>query len=207
MTCVAFDTFPAGAASVPAARHMAAATLRRWAVDEAARDSAGLIVSELITNAQRAADGHVALRLTLGAGLVIEVWDGSDLPPVPADGPASDAADADAEGGRGLAIVAALSTRTAWYRTRGGGKVVWAQLPAHIPALRPVGHADTLARRGPLPRQIPVLPLGAADDLALLQRVVDGLRALDDWHRPPDVARGRGDPAGVGPVRPGGAGR
>ncbi|WP_240724151.1 ATP-binding protein [Frankia sp. B2] len=204
MIRVARDVFPAEAASVPAARRWAEAVLRRWAVDEAARDSAGLIVSELTTNAQRAADGHVALRLTLSAGLVIEVWDGSDLPPAPADGTPSDA---EAEGGRGLAIVAALSTRTAWYRTRGGGKVVWAQLPARTLPLRPVGHADTLPRRRPLPPQIPVLSLGASDDLTVLQRVVDGLRALDDWHRLPDAARGRGAQAGVGPVGPGEAGR
>jgi hypothetical protein len=54
--------------------------------------------------------------------LVIEVWDRSplDLEPL--------VADADAECGRGLTVVAALSDRWGWERTGHHRKVVWAEL-------------------------------------------------------------------------------
>ena len=45
---------------------------------------------------------------------------------------------ADAESGRGLLMVEALSNRYGWYRLEGGsaGKVVWAELPAPVPRRR-----------------------------------------------------------------------
>ncbi len=57
--------------------------------------------------------------------VVILVWDASLLPPVPRD------VGDDAENGRGLLLVEALSTRWNWYIPRHlGGKVVWAQIGA-----------------------------------------------------------------------------
>jgi hypothetical protein len=57
------------------------------------------------------------------AQVVIFVWDANPLPPV-----ANDAAD-DAENGRGLMIVQAISARWGWDFPPGiGGKVVWAQI-------------------------------------------------------------------------------
>ena len=69
--------------------------------------------------------GHPPIALRLLADqerLVIEAWDQSphDLEPV--------AADEDAETGRGLMIVAALSTRWGSRRTGYNRKVVWAEL-------------------------------------------------------------------------------
>jgi hypothetical protein len=54
--------------------------------------------------------------------LLIEAWDQSPLDPEP------QAADAAAEGGRGLMIVAALSRRWGCERTDTQHKVVWAEL-------------------------------------------------------------------------------
>jgi hypothetical protein len=54
--------------------------------------------------------------------VVVLVWDASPLPPVLVD------ASEDAETGRGLLLVQALSTRWGWHFPPGlGGKVVWAQ--------------------------------------------------------------------------------
>src|SRR6266567_3081009 len=57
------------------------------------------------------------------AQFVILVWDASPLPPVPVD------AGGDAENGRGLLLVQAISARWGWHFPQDiGGKVVWAQL-------------------------------------------------------------------------------
>jgi hypothetical protein len=65
----------------------------------------------------------IALRLTIGDGsVVIEVWDQSPLDPEPRD------ADAGAECGRGLTVIAALSHRWGCERTGRNRKVVWAEL-------------------------------------------------------------------------------
>ncbi len=53
--------------------------------------------------------------------VVVLVWDASPLPPVPMD------ADDEAENGRGLLLVQALSARWGWHFPPDmGGKVVWA---------------------------------------------------------------------------------
>ncbi|WP_239336557.1 ATP-binding protein [Frankia sp. CiP3] len=185
---VAVERFPAGPASVPAARKAAVRVLRGWAVDDATVETAELIVSELVTNAEKAssADDVIAVRLTAADGrLTLEVWDSSDSSPV------QRGQDIDAESGRGLFLVEALSMRRGWYWPRSGGKVVWAQLRAEIQPAQPLksvgtipGPAEALDRR--TAGRVPDAPFSIAfvDHPALLQRVVDGLRALDGWHRP-----------------------
>lgn len=91
--------------------------------------SAELVVSELVTNAVQAsgAIGRTApVRLWLlsdEAQLLILVWDASPHPPVRAD--VSD----DAETGRGLLLVDAISEQWAWYfPAQEGGKYVWARI-------------------------------------------------------------------------------
>ena len=103
------------------------AILREWRLT-ALQESAGLLVSELVTNSVQASRGmtHAApVRLRLlsdGTQAVILVWDASPQPPVPAH-PGDDA-----ETGRGLLLVEAVSARWGWYVPPDmGGKVVWAQ--------------------------------------------------------------------------------
>jgi hypothetical protein len=66
-------------------------------------------------------DGTGVVRACCPHGVQIEVWDGLDR--MPQRGP--DLA-LEAESGRGLVLVEALSTRWGAYPTAGGGKVVWA---------------------------------------------------------------------------------
>jgi anti-sigma regulatory factor (Ser/Thr protein kinase) len=101
--------------------------LYEWGLRDLAED-ATLVVSELITNAVDASivlPGRppVALRLLANAkSLVIEVWDHSPLDLEFRE------VGADAECGRGLMVVAALSDRWGWERTGLRRKVVWAEL-------------------------------------------------------------------------------
>ncbi len=116
--------------AVPSARLHARFVVREWGIPAIAPDCE-LIVSELVTNAvthgtRRPGTGDlppVRLRLAGRArGIQIEVWDACDeMPQMPADPPGGDE-----PGGRGLVLVAALSSRWGAYRTRGGGKVVFA---------------------------------------------------------------------------------
>jgi anti-sigma regulatory factor (Ser/Thr protein kinase) len=99
--------------------------------------TAALVVSELVSNAVQAsleltgsrfagqwAPGIPPVRVWLSADdhrVVIQVWDGSDLPPVPQ--PVAPEADS----GRGLLLVGALSAEWGCYTPeKSSGKVVWA---------------------------------------------------------------------------------
>lgn len=99
--------------------------------------TAVLLVSELVTNAVRfSGDPERALRYSerAGAGLIslslrhfrdrllIEVFDTDTHPPVLAD------ADGDAENGRGLMLVTALSKEWSYFLLHDGGKVVYCLL-------------------------------------------------------------------------------
>jgi anti-sigma regulatory factor (Ser/Thr protein kinase) len=91
-------------------------------------DDAAILVSELFGNSLRHSRSGlpgetVTIVVTAGGGVVrVEVSDRSG-PGVPE--PRS--ADRDAEGGRGLALVAALATRWGW-RQCGGRTVTWFEL-------------------------------------------------------------------------------
>ena len=97
-------------------------------------ETAELLVSELVTNAVRfAGDPARTLRYSERAdaslislslrhftqGLLIEVWDTDNSPPVLCD------VDADAENGRGLMLVDALAKKWSYFYPPGGGKVVY----------------------------------------------------------------------------------
>ena len=112
--------------AVPCARLHARYVLGEWGLT-AFSESTGLLVSELVTNAiqiSRVAEQDAPVRLWLvsdRAQVVIFVWDASPLPPLPGD------VGEDAESGRGLLIVQAVSARWGWDFPPGmGGKVVWA---------------------------------------------------------------------------------
>lgn len=103
-----------------------------WDVNHV-RDRAGMIVSELVTNAVVHATGHVRLDAILRNDFLhIRVRDDSLAPPVMA-APADPAAEP-GDHGRGLRIVDRLSTSWGWYPSGAAdgkasdGKVVWATL-------------------------------------------------------------------------------
>jgi anti-sigma regulatory factor (Ser/Thr protein kinase) len=115
--------------AVPCARLHAKHVFREWNLVHIT-DDAELIVSELMTNAVKAAAPRrdiqpITLHLRASREhLLIQVWDALTAPPAPRPHAI------DAETGRGLEIVSLLSDRWGYYHPDGGGKVVWATLAA-----------------------------------------------------------------------------
>jgi hypothetical protein len=119
--------------AVPCARLHTRQVLWEWGLAHHT-DSTELLVSELITNGVQASRAmtQAAVRLWLlsdRARVMILAWDASPLPPVRAN------PRVDAENGRGLLLVDAISERWGWYfpgehapASAAGqrGKVVWA---------------------------------------------------------------------------------
>jgi anti-sigma regulatory factor (Ser/Thr protein kinase) len=122
-----FIEFGALPGAVPCARLHARLVLAEWGLTGLS-EQVELVVSELVTNAVRAA-GHsrgggltAAVRLWLLSDLhcvLIRVWDGSNQMPVRRD------AGPDEECGRGLMLVDHLVSEWGSYR-KANGKVVWA---------------------------------------------------------------------------------
>ncbi|MFC9260520.1 SpoIIE family protein phosphatase [Streptomyces hydrogenans] len=113
--------FPADASVVGAARKAAAGQLTAWGLDEMSFTTE-LVVSELVTNAVRYAGGPIGLRLIRENVLVCEVSDPSNTQPRLRRARWSD------EGGRGLFLIAQLTTRWGSRYTR-SGKTIWAEQP------------------------------------------------------------------------------
>ena len=122
--------------AAPCARLHATLVLWEWHLGALVR-TAALVVSELVSNAVQASAGLTGsrfagqwtpgippVRLWLSADehrLVIQVWDGSDRPPVP------QAVAPEADSGRGLLLVGSLSAEWGCYTPeKSSGKVVWA---------------------------------------------------------------------------------
>jgi serine/threonine-protein kinase RsbW len=115
------------------ARATVTETLTAWGLRHLA-DDATQITSELVTNAvtasiRAAPEGTEPAPITLMIGsargeLCIRVWDPDPTPPPRA----RQVPDTRAEHGRGLLIVAELSTRWGWYPAH-AGKYVWSALP------------------------------------------------------------------------------
>jgi anti-sigma regulatory factor (Ser/Thr protein kinase) len=127
--CQSFLELGALPAAAPCARLHARQVLWEWGLT-AFSESTELLISELVTNAMRISQATVQcppVRLWVvsdRAQVLIFVWDASPLPPVTNDDIANDA-----ENGRGLMIVQAISARWGWDFPPGlGGKVVWAQV-------------------------------------------------------------------------------
>jgi anti-sigma regulatory factor (Ser/Thr protein kinase) len=119
------------------ARRHTEQALRAWDVAHLA-DTADLLVTELVTNAvafagagsdaegEAVAVRRIWLALRLLAGqLIIEVGDPDPRPPVRAADVSTDA-----ENGRGLMLVEALSNRWDYYLPPSGGKVVYCVIDA-----------------------------------------------------------------------------
>src|SRR5450755_891179 len=112
---------PAELTSAHRARTLIRRPLKRWGLGELI-PSSELLVSELVTNAVRYAQGQIGLRLVLEGGLVIEVLDDS------AALPRLRHPDDQDERGRGLQVVSQVAQR--WGARRAvSGKVVWCELP------------------------------------------------------------------------------
>ncbi|MFC9795646.1 SpoIIE family protein phosphatase [Streptomyces sp. NPDC127584] len=111
--------FPADESVVAAARKAAAGQLTAWGLD-AVSFTTELVVSELVTNAVRYAGGPIGLRLIRENTLVCEVNDPSNTQPRLRRARWSD------EGGRGLFLIAQLTTRWGSRYTR-SGKTIWTE--------------------------------------------------------------------------------
>ncbi|HMH91401.1 MAG TPA: ATP-binding protein [Streptosporangiaceae bacterium] len=112
--------------SVPVARRLVRLVLGSWALYDLAAP-AELVTSEIVTNgiAASAAVRYPSVRLRLASqpySLLVSVWDASPARPELRDGAV------DAEGGRGLVLVAALAERWGSDPAEDGGKVVWAAI-------------------------------------------------------------------------------
>lgn len=143
--------WPYSRQAVGLARYRARASLDAWGLADLA-EPAALVLSELMTNSLRhvpQAEGGVITTQLLPSdgGVRVEVHDAG------AAQPELRAASMDDEGGRGLALVDALTGGRWGVRTGAQGKTVWAfigpQAPAFVPALLPVCGA-----RRRLPQQL-----------------------------------------------------
>ena len=117
------DSFPADPTGVRAARAWTRRVLDQWLVSGEAASDAVLIVSELATNAVRHGASPYVLRLEPASdGVLVEMLDGD-----PGRGEVR-SEDPTASGGRGLALVQALSAR--WgVESCGLGKRTWCVVP------------------------------------------------------------------------------
>ncbi|MEU1600935.1 SpoIIE family protein phosphatase [Streptomyces sp. NPDC005708] len=115
---VASWDLPTEPAVVSAARHLAAHQLSEWGLEHLV-PTTELIISELVTNAIRHGAGPIRLRLIQHQVLTCEVFDSGTCYPRLRHAPIID------ENGRGLFLIAQLSSR--WgFRSATGGKLVWA---------------------------------------------------------------------------------
>lgn len=121
-----FD-LPSHPENVRAARQVVSAHARSWGIGEEAGTVLGLLTSELVTNAVRFSHDLVKVVLHLHHGLIeVSVRDPAQ------DRPTSVPASVEADSGRGMAIVDALSQD--WgVRPQPVGKAVWSRLAVDLP--------------------------------------------------------------------------
>ncbi|GAQ58973.1 ATP-binding protein [Streptomyces acidiscabies] len=110
-------------------------TLKVWDLDDHT-DTAGLVMSELVTNAVKATNdphGVIGVQLcAVASSLYVEVWDTkADTLPV------RKRPKTDAEGGRGLLLIDAVAESWGTEPSRTGGKIVWADLGLGWPLTAP----------------------------------------------------------------------
>ncbi|KQV15966.1 ATP-binding protein [Kitasatospora sp. Root107] len=130
-------TMPAVPTSVPALRHFARASARRWDVSVDIVEALALVVTELVTNAVRHSGGpDVTLLLTVDTGtLTVHVMDNGRWRTRPATrGGDPYLVDDPACGGRGLQLVEEYADNCALWRTVGGTRVEVELSLAQVPA-------------------------------------------------------------------------
>jgi anti-sigma regulatory factor (Ser/Thr protein kinase) len=107
-------------------RHAVTEVLDGWGCESGTREDLLLVVSELVTNAVVHGAEPIMVTMVLAPERVrVEVTDGADGSS-PHGNPRPRA---DAENGRGLAVVTRLAVAWGWRATPGNGKTVWAELP------------------------------------------------------------------------------
>jgi CheY-like chemotaxis protein/anti-sigma regulatory factor (Ser/Thr protein kinase) len=113
--------FGADVSTVPEARRFLRRWLAEWGIAHL-EDAAALVVTELATNAVLHARSPYSVEIShLGGVLRVEVGDGDGGTPEP------QVFSAEAESGRGIVLVSAIST--SWgIDARAEGKVIWAEL-------------------------------------------------------------------------------
>lgn len=116
-------TYRRNTTNAGSARAAARAVLEAWHIHGEQADDVALVVSELIGNASRHTLGPVViLTLTLAeTAVLVEVFDGGSVLPD------SQASADDAESGRGLLMVAAVSVHSGAH-LEGTGKIMWAEV-------------------------------------------------------------------------------
>jgi anti-sigma regulatory factor (Ser/Thr protein kinase) len=144
--------------AVGSARRYARRMLAGWGL-AAMTDGVEIVVSELVTNAVKASGGaedrppwtrlherleviYLCMSATVEDTVIVEVWDAGTAPPVRVE------AETDAESGRGLKLVSALSLRWGTRWPSGGGKIVWCEC-GRRPGPCPVGPPAGPRRPGP----------------------------------------------------------
>lgn len=118
--------------AVPTARLRAQVVMQEWGFGEDFIYTAGLLVTELVTNALHASQALTLpmpspIHLWIKAGfqrVTIMVWDGNPQPPV-----LNEAVPDDVENGRGLMLVDFFAEEWGWFEPqRIGGKCVWCEV-------------------------------------------------------------------------------
>jgi anti-sigma regulatory factor (Ser/Thr protein kinase) len=117
-------TLPAELRSVAKARHFVAETVSGWLDDPS---DVLLMTSELVANVVRHAETEVAVSVRRGPPVRVEVHDGVAATEAFREliGTGVAMPDPSSPGGRGLALVRALSSRIGLDDDPAGGKVVW----------------------------------------------------------------------------------
>lgn len=135
-----FD-LPLGPEAARAARHATRTVLHSWGYCHRAwLDHAEIVVSELVSNAVKHGGGCLSLDLQAHEEHVtVAAADGSAVVPRRRDEP-------DSDGGRGVLIIEALSTRWGVHDHQ-GGKRVWIQLRPHPWHPEAAEHSGRRARR------------------------------------------------------------
>jgi serine/threonine-protein kinase RsbW len=161
---------PSRTESVPAIRTQVSSLLQKWGVRTEIRDDAGLLVSELVTNAVLHTHGHqITVQVTYGEGQV-RCLVRDDDPTLP-DRPCIP--EYHEEAGRGLLLVQAIAARWGSHLVpdpEQGKKVVWFELDDAMP-----GAALPRRERHQVASNVRVSVAEPVDPV-LLRRVLVGLR-------------------------------
>jgi anti-sigma regulatory factor (Ser/Thr protein kinase) len=184
-----FTELPALPSAVPYARARTRQVLREWGF-AGLGDTAGQVVSELVANsvvASQAMRPVCPVRLWLRSDstrVLVLVADASPRPPARAD-PGTDA-----ESGRGLLLVEAMSSRWSWYTVQEDGmaKVVWAEfrVPAEDGRARGPGSGLDISPSAPPQGNQYHADIGNLERLKLNGHVSGGFRC----HQRPDYFSG-----------------